>query len=284
MKPRKRKNGKGGDGQQPWKRTKKVKGDEDDDEYEDGPGDGNSAPKSSGVKISDDVEEDEYGARDYRNKLQLKPDHAARPLWVAPDGHIFLESFSPVYKHAHDFLIAISEPVCRPEHMHEYRLTAYSLYAAVSVGLQTNDIIEYLRRLSKTTIPEGIVQFIKMCTLSYGKVKLVLKHNRYFVESAYPEVLQKLLSDRDVQRCRKASGEEGDPGEAQALISSAVGGETALKWKKSQEAANGEASQSSQEQSSETVNIPTDISDYIDKIDQDEDEEEVGKYKTSIIP
>lgn len=27
----------------------------------------------------------------------------------APNGHIFLESFSPVYKHAHDFLIAISE-------------------------------------------------------------------------------------------------------------------------------------------------------------------------------
>ena len=24
------------------------------------------------------------------------------------------------------------------------------------------------------------------CTLSYGKVKLVLKHNRYFVESAFP--------------------------------------------------------------------------------------------------
>lgn len=37
----------------------------------------------------------------------------------APNGHIFLESFSPVYKHAHDFLIAISEPVCRPEHIHE---------------------------------------------------------------------------------------------------------------------------------------------------------------------
>ena len=29
--------------------------------------------------------------------------------YQAPDGHIFLESFSPVYKHAHDFLIAISE-------------------------------------------------------------------------------------------------------------------------------------------------------------------------------
>lgn len=71
------------------------------------------------------------------------------------DGHIFLEAFSPVYKHAHDFLIAISEPVCRPEFIHEYKLTSYSLYAAVSVGLQTDDIIEYLRRLSKTSIPEG---------------------------------------------------------------------------------------------------------------------------------
>jgi hypothetical protein len=39
----------------------------------------------------------------------------------APNGHIFLESFSPVYRHAHDFLIAISEPVCRPEHVHEVR-------------------------------------------------------------------------------------------------------------------------------------------------------------------
>lgn len=43
--------------------------------------------------------------------MALKPDNASRPLWVAPNGHIFLEAFSPVYKHAHDFLIAISEPV-----------------------------------------------------------------------------------------------------------------------------------------------------------------------------
>lgn len=52
----------------------------------------------------------------------------------------------------------------------QYKLTAYSLYAAVSVGLQTHDIIEYLKRLSKTSIPDGIVEFIKLCTLSYGKV------------------------------------------------------------------------------------------------------------------
>lgn len=49
----------------------------------------------------------------------LKTDHESRPLWVAPDGHIFLESYSPVYRHAHDFMIAIAEPVCRPTHLHE---------------------------------------------------------------------------------------------------------------------------------------------------------------------
>ena len=67
--------------------------------------------------------------------------------------------------------------------MYGHRLTAYSLYAAVSVGLQvsagcmcavsecvcergfvsqTKDIIEYLKRLSKTSIPGGIVQFIEV--------------------------------------------------------------------------------------------------------------------------
>ena len=59
---------------------------------------------------------------------------ARRPLWVCPDGRIFLETFSPVYRQAYDFLIAIAEPVCRPECVHEYVLTPHSLYAAVSVA------------------------------------------------------------------------------------------------------------------------------------------------------
>lgn len=33
-------------------------------------------------------------------------------------------------------------------------------------------------------------------------MKLVLKHNKYFVESPFPEVLQKLLKDPVIQECR----------------------------------------------------------------------------------
>ena len=91
---------------------------------------------------------------------------------------------------------------CISEFIHEYKLTSYSLYAAVSVGLQTSDILEYLTRLSKSSIPDGIRSYIEMCTLSYGKVNYVLKHNCYFVESTHPEVLQKLLKDPVIQECR----------------------------------------------------------------------------------
>lgn len=37
--------------------------------------------------------------------------------------------------------------------------------------------------------------------MSYGKVKLVLKHNRYFIESRHSDVIQKLLKDPVIQKC-----------------------------------------------------------------------------------
>jgi DNA excision repair protein ERCC-3 len=110
--------------------------------------------------------------------LPLKPDHLSRPLWVCHDGRIILEAFSPLATHAQDFLITIAEPVSRPARMHEYRLTAYSLYAAVAVGMETDTIVQVLERFSKSKVPDEVVSFVKDCTTSYGKVKLVLKQNR----------------------------------------------------------------------------------------------------------
>lgn len=39
--------------------------------------------------------------------------------------------------------------------------------------------------------------------MSYGKVKLVLKHNKYFVESSHPDTLQMLLKDEVINSARK---------------------------------------------------------------------------------
>lgn len=142
-----------------------------------------------------DVVSKSFGKADF-SYLKLKPDHFSRPIWISPsDARIILESFSPLAEQAQDFLITIAEPISRPSHIHEYRITAYSLYAAVSVGLETDDIIAVLNRLLKVPVADSIVQFIRSATVSYGKVKLVLKHNRYFVESTQADILQMLLKD-----------------------------------------------------------------------------------------
>ncbi|CAK7218089.1 DNA repair helicase RAD25 [Sporothrix curviconia] len=140
--------------------------------------------------------------------MPLKPDHDARPLWVDGWGKLTLESYHPLARPVQDLLTTISEPVSRPTFMHEYRITPHSLYAAVSVGLEPRDIISSLDRFSKTDIPPNLVEYIRHCGKSYGKVKLVLRRNRYFVETADPVVMQLLLKDPEISACRVHGEEE----------------------------------------------------------------------------
>ncbi|KAG9627604.1 hypothetical protein KCU69_g21368, partial [Aureobasidium melanogenum] len=60
--------------------------------------------------------------------LELKPDHAVRPLWLDPQkGRIVVETFSPSFKQAQNFLINIAEPQSRTTNVHEYTITGHSL-------------------------------------------------------------------------------------------------------------------------------------------------------------
>ena len=138
------------------------------------------------------------------SSLKLKPDHISRPCWTCPDGTIYLEAFHDLYTKAYDFLVAISEPVARPEYVHEYKLTPYSLYAAVATNIDTESIVRVLNRFSKNDMPVGVAQFIRECTKRYGKAKLVLKHNKFYVESDYPAVLRELLRDELISQARVA--------------------------------------------------------------------------------
>ncbi len=90
----------------------------------------------------------------------------------------------------------------RSVHFHEYQLTPFSLYAAASVGLHVNDILTVLNRLSKVKIPQRVSSFIEACTENWGKVKLVLERKRYFLESPEPEILQRLLQDKEIASAR----------------------------------------------------------------------------------
>lgn len=56
-----------------------------------------------------------------------------------------------------------------PRCIHEYQLTPHSLYAAVSIGLETDTIVAVLNRLSKNVLPPEIKRFVRGCTQNYGK-------------------------------------------------------------------------------------------------------------------
>lgn len=164
--------------------------------------------KNSTALATRDSASHHFGANDF-SYLSLKPDHDNRPLWIDPHkGRIILESFSPLATHAQDFLTTIAEPLSRPSFLHEYALTPHSLYAAVSVGLDPKDIINVLDRLSKIPVPENIRSFITNCTHSYGKVKLVLKDTKHYVESSDPEMLQRLLQDEVIGPLRVQGAED----------------------------------------------------------------------------
>ena len=128
-----------------------------------------------------------------REDIKLKEDHEMHPLWVCADGTIYLETFAPHEKEATQFLIAIAEPVSRPTHIHTYKLTSTSLYAAASVELKKDDIIKILDKFSKNaSVPKDVEEMIDQHTRSYGKAKLILQNNKYYIE-AEPEMMDKLL-------------------------------------------------------------------------------------------
>lgn len=128
--------------------------------------------------------------------IKVKENYKDCPLWVNFDGLVILETFQPNSQKAIDFLIAISEPVSRPELVHEYQITAYSLYAAASVGLNTDQILNTLQKFSKNIIPNGVKHFITGCTLSYGKVKLIRAHTRFYIETLNEDVFKIISTDQ----------------------------------------------------------------------------------------
>ncbi len=152
------------------------------------------------VGDEDGDDELEVALRDFSG-LKLKPDHQKRPIWVTPNNVIILEAFSEYYDKAYDFVIDIAEPETRPEFVHTYRLTKDSLFAS-SITKTTDFIIKHLNIFCKTEVPSEVIQYIQDCTQTFGKAKLVLKDNSFYVESQYPEVLRELLRNPTIKDAR----------------------------------------------------------------------------------
>lgn len=204
---------------------------------------------------------------------QLKPDHLKRPIWVDDAGRIILESFSPIFDEAQDFLINIAEPQSRVSRMHEYTLTAHSLFAAVSVGHSSKEIIDKLERYSKTALSPSVIAFIEKSTSSFGKAKIVLKQTLSYIESDDPAILQRLLRDPTVAECR-ADNTNGLIKEAAPKI-----GVMAIPGTKMAAGANQITQPSAEAQNPENPSNPSDMIASLREEDEDEEVAQVHSFQ-----
>ena len=77
--------------------------------------------------------------------------------WIGKWVKIFGKSSGPFHRAFYLF-----QPISRPLYVQQYKITAYSLYAAASTGLSTEEIVKNLSKFCKTNLPDEVVSFIKV--------------------------------------------------------------------------------------------------------------------------
>ncbi|GKT19876.1 General transcription and DNA repair factor IIH helicase subunit XPB [Aduncisulcus paluster] len=160
-------------------------------------------PSRSGFRtkrvLSAEIEREDY------TYMKLKDNPDEKPLYVLPNGKILLEVFNKHYEEARDFLISISEPVTRPELVHEYILTSQSLFSAASNHIAATTVLEKLERLSKTVLFDDLKDFVLSTMQSFGKVSLVLRQGRLFIESPDKSILKRFKNEEIVEEAMRGT-------------------------------------------------------------------------------
>lgn len=117
----------------------------------------------------------------------------------------------------------VAEPKSRQEFMHCYEINPASLNAAITLGLSSDQIIDKLSLYNKMKhISMEVQDYIRETTSSFGKAKLVLKDNRYFIECEDKQVIdfyktQDALTDCWLDESEWKIGAHGEEEEVHAM-------------------------------------------------------------------
>ncbi|MGI6466561.1 MAG: DNA repair helicase XPB [Sphaerochaetaceae bacterium] len=95
-----------------------------------------------------------------------------RPLIIQSDLTLMLEVHHKYADEARNDIIAFSELVKSPEHLHTYVITAISLWNASSASIKSDEVIRRLEKWSRYDIPESVLYFIRDSSERYGSIKL----------------------------------------------------------------------------------------------------------------
>lgn len=122
---------------------------------------------------------------------------------VLRDFTVLLEKDHPGFEAARRELSRFAELVKSPASFHTYRLTPLSMWNAAAQGLETNDILDRIRALSKMEVPAQVIKDITLWLSRYGRLKLSQSMEQpevLLLQSKSPEFIDELLKLDSVQK------------------------------------------------------------------------------------
>ncbi len=122
-----------------------------------------------------------------------------KPLIIQSDRTLMLDVRSEAANSCRDQIIAFSELVKAPEHVHTYYISAISLWNAASAGLGAAGILERLERWSRFQVPQNVVRYIQDVSSRFGKLVLLPgEDDSYLLRIDDPFISKAVSSDRSL--------------------------------------------------------------------------------------
>ncbi len=116
-----------------------------------------------------------------------------KAIIIQSDKTILLDTHSAYFDEVRKRIVAFSELVKTPEHMHSYRVTPISLWNAAANGVSLDHILEVLDQYKKYDIPKNVVEYIRRHYSSFGQVILsAVDQDTLRLEVQNPKLLDKI--------------------------------------------------------------------------------------------
>ena len=133
------------------------------------------------------------------------------PLIVQSDRTMLLDVHSPNANSCRDEIMAFSELVKAPEHIHTSAISAISLWNAKSAGLSTEEILVRLGHWSKFAVPQTVENYIQDVSSRFGKLILepCLEEDYYRLRITDPFIAKAVQANQKVSKMLVSTLDDG---------------------------------------------------------------------------
>ncbi|USB34593.1 DNA repair helicase XPB [Paenibacillus sp. YPG26] len=122
---------------------------------------------------------------------------------VQRDFTVLLEKEHPGFEAARRELARFAELVKSPASFHTYRLTPLSMWNAAAQGMKAAEILDSIRDLSRSKVPDQVLKELTIWLSRYGKLRMSLSAEQpgvLVLESEYPEFIDEIMHLEPIQR------------------------------------------------------------------------------------